>query len=238
MTPYASVFASSSGSREANRSKAAARASAHLGQHRGAVVDWDARIEELAIAVARARLVFDADGRDEAALLPGVMGEALLRGLETLAYEHGLGVMGEPLLLDRALVMPEDRTVFESAAMAREAALLARSDLEAALSQLARSFPSLRRGPVDGVREWDAEALDEWACVNRRSVTQRASAAFVLWVSSRERAWSAKLDFASALGEWDRAHLVVVAVWFSDPWWGEPAYASPPTGTSSPRSPR
>jgi hypothetical protein len=203
--------------------EAAMRARSHLDTMPATddALTWRERIDELTRAVARARVVY-ADERDVDKIIEGVRGEAFVRGLETLAFEHGLGRVGEPLLLNRILASFEHE-VFQAAAMAREAALLARRDAGAALSLLARAFPSLRYGATDGIRSWDADRLAAWAMVAGRADSERASSAFVLWVHGGDGDRvenSPRFDLESALRAWDAAHRVVLAVWSSDPWWG------------------
>lgn len=85
------------------------------------------------------------------------------------------------------------------------------------MTELARSFPSLRHAP--GVDPFDVEPLDCWAA-GKASHGEALAARFVLAVWSPEEAWEAgRFDVMEALRVWDLPHREAFLKWASDPWW-------------------
>lgn len=210
--------------RDAARTAAAALALVTLEEdlppsHSAYAAEWRSRVDQLTATIAGARMAFDQEGRPAGELVPGVIGEALMRGLEILAFEHGLARAGEPVFTSPALVPRDELETAESARRASEAALAHARGEPDALAQLARAFPSLRRGAAPGLVPWDPRALDDWAASDHRTATERHAISFVLWVSDPDATRAVPFSLARALQHWDRPHRAVFTVWSSAPWW-------------------
>lgn len=210
--------------RDAARSAVAERAILTLDgelapSRRAAAAEWRSRLDQLTATIAGARMAFDQEGRPAGELVPGVIGEALMRGLEILAFEHGLARAGEPVFTSPALVPRDELETAESARRASEAALAHARGEPDALAQLARAFPSLRRGAPPGLVPWEPRALDDWAASDHRTATERHAMSFVLWVSDPDATRAVPFSLARALQHWDRPHRAVFTVWSSAPWW-------------------
>ena len=105
-------------------------------------------------------------------------------------------------------------------------------DALAAMTTLARSFPSLRG--ADGIEPWDVERFARWLCMGTSGGGRRAGR-FVLYVWSPrtdhrefgrdlgiERAEDGALDpfdLSDALGVWDEEHKRAFISWVEAPFW-------------------
>lgn len=107
---------------------------------------------------------------------------------------------------------------------ARRAAVMfddGRGDPAAAMTQLARAFPSLRQ--ADGIEPFDASDLAQWA-LGGKSHGESCSVRFILSVwnctEARDGAFGLPyFDVQEALGVWDRHHQQAFAGWVEAPWW-------------------
>lgn len=84
----------------------------------------------------------------------------------------------------------------------------------ARITELAQSFPSLNG--VAAVTNWDADALDKWAC--SASHGERLAIQFVLCVWNQWEEWDCgRFDVIEAYGVWDTEHWAVFHVWSAAP---------------------
>jgi hypothetical protein len=91
-------------------------------------------------------------------------------------------------------------------------------DLEAKMTALARTFPSMSSSPH--VRLWDANSFDRWAGETPLSHGELMTARFLLAVWDPDHAWlCGRFDLMKALRVWDEKHREAFLAWASDPWW-------------------
>src|SRR5262245_22860451 len=92
-------------------------------------------------------------------------------------------------------------------------------DHEHRITQLARTFPSLKR-VFDDPKPFDAPAFDCWAS-DELSHGERATAQFILavWDPNYDDWQSGRFDVMEALRVWDEQHRAAFLEWAKDPWW-------------------
>ena len=90
------------------------------------------------------------------------------------------------------------------------------STFEKKIVQLARTFPTLEKAPLE---PWDAQAFDAWALQQAGSGLLHA-ARFVLAVWACRYPWQiGPFDAVSAIAAWDAAHRGAFVQWCTVPWW-------------------
>jgi len=91
-------------------------------------------------------------------------------------------------------------------------------DLEAKMTEFARTFPSMSKAA--GVELWDANALDRWAAETPISEGELVTARFLLAVWDPNHEWRCgRFDLMKALKVWDERHRAAFLAWVEVPWW-------------------
>jgi hypothetical protein len=90
--------------------------------------------------------------------------------------------------------------------------------MNATMEELALSFHGLRA--ADGVRPFDAETLDAWACGPAPGSGALNAARFVLSVWNSRAKWRCgRFDVVDALSCWDAEHRAAFLAWAQEPCW-------------------